>query len=227
MGVIRKANGSALVEIGDTKVFVAVYGTWLCVMMVSYGPKPAAVYAGKEFTDVGQLTCDIRLSPFCRRTRIKTGGRVCMHMMVVIMSQNPEEQEIGQLVLSSISNCVLIENYPKSVVELCVEVCMDVVVVVIQQVLEDDGSMLSCIINACVLALADARIEMTDMPCACELSVYQGQVFIDADKDEEAHVDGTVFTTMYIRPTSSCLSSLRSVGRVSEQELSRVCDSRC
>ena len=70
-GVISQASGSALLELGRTKVICSVYG-----------PHPAE---GREYMEQGQLECSVRLASFAQRgprqARLASGGSAEDHTL--------------------------------------------------------------------------------------------------------------------------------------------------
>jgi exosome complex component RRP41 len=61
------------------------------------------------------------------------------------------------------------------------------------QILQHDGSVLACCINALTLALVDANIPLFELPIACSVSSYNNVTLLDVNKLEEdlGHVNFT------------------------------------
>lgn len=69
--------------------------------------------------------------------------------------QNADEKELASMVHSALIGVVMLETFPKAVVDIHVTV------------LESDGSLGSVVIQAASLALIDAGIEVRDVVSAC------------------------------------------------------------
>lgn len=85
------------------------------------------------------------------------------------------ERELERFVRDSLSSCILLENYPRCVIQ------------VIVQVVQADGSVLGGALNCAVLALLDAGIAMAGVPVATTCVVFGGNVVaVDGDGDGTA-----------------------------------------
>ncbi|CAD5120168.1 DgyrCDS8744 [Dimorphilus gyrociliatus] len=90
--VISQAQGSAYIEIGNTKVICSVYG-------------PREVKKRDEFSMDGQLCCDFKFATFsCPQRRSH-------------LSDN-EEKELSQQLLNALSPAVCLNKFPKARVEI-------------------------------------------------------------------------------------------------------------
>jgi len=147
VGVISQAAGSAYVENGDTKVICGVYG-----------PKQAK----KGFSDTGQLWCDFKFASFGAEKRPARRG------------QSDEEREMSLLLSEAVSVSVMMDKFPKSVIEAYVVV------------LEAGASMdvMACAMSCISLAIASAGIDCYDLVCACSAASLGGQDLLDPSTDE-------------------------------------------
>ena len=96
-GVMSKAQGSAYIEQGRTKVMVGVWG-------------PREVQRRSDFSMSGSLTAEFKFAPFSRRSERASAG---------------EEEELGQVVSEALASTVCLDKYPKSVLEVGVTVLED------------------------------------------------------------------------------------------------------
>lgn len=78
----------------------------------SYGPKPSR--RATEFSDSGTLICDFKFAPFSQSTRRDKG-------------RSDEEKQLSVYVQDTLAPALLLDRYPKSVIEVFI------------MVLEDDG----------------------------------------------------------------------------------------
>jgi len=90
VNVISQAAGSAYIENGDTKVICGVYG-----------PKQAK----KGFSDRGRLWCDFKFASFADELRAEKRG------------QTDEERELSLVLTEAVSVSVILEKFPKAVIE--------------------------------------------------------------------------------------------------------------
>ncbi|KAL8426947.1 hypothetical protein Efla_004500 [Eimeria flavescens] len=119
---LGSASGSAFLSLGNTKVYCSVFG-------------PRAV-GRSDLQDRGHIKVDYRGSPF--------------------FSKNPNEgadtnERNAMLLHQALDSVVLLEKYPKSILDVCV------------MVLEDDGGALASALTCAGLALADAGVECYDI----------------------------------------------------------------
>ena len=85
---------------------------------------------------------------------IKSGGR-----------QDKTEYEWGEFLGNVLSSCIDREQYPRSVVEI------------VLQIIQADGSLLSCMLHAAVAALMDAGVELLYAPVATTCLLYDPLMF--------------------------------------------------
>ena len=97
-GVMSKAQGSAYIEQGRTKVMVGVWG-------------PREVQRRSDFSMSGSLTAEFKFAPFSRRSERD--------------SVRGEEEELGLVVSEALASTVCLDKYPKSVLEVGVTVLED------------------------------------------------------------------------------------------------------
>ena len=106
-------------------------------------------------------------------------------------SSMSNQEGLEQFVSNTLSSCICVENYPRSMIEIVFEV------------LTSDGSVLSSAIQAGVLALMDAGIQMKQIPVAITCLVdpsgqengddYLMNILLDPTAEEEERENcGTV-----------------------------------
>jgi len=160
---ITSATGSALVELGHTKVLCEVIG-------------PSAAAAANINTTIlnmeeGSLACEVNYVPNFGFPMASLVGSSASNLSE--NSQQPQqisagrmntkigtiEKELSSQLLASISAAVPLRAYPKNLIMLRVTI------------LQDDGSALSACTIAASLALVDASIEVYDMITSATVAV--------------------------------------------------------
>jgi ribonuclease PH len=85
-----------------------------------------------------------------------------------------KEKEYEQIIRQTFSPAILLENFPRAVISIVV------------QVVEDNGSVLSVAINAVSLALLDAGIPMLSVVTSATCAVFpDGTLVLDPSSPEE------------------------------------------
>lgn len=148
LGTLARADGSAYYEQGNTRVLAAVYGP--------HEPKNW----GKSMHDRATLKCEYSTALFASTTYRKTwkGDRRSVAASLVVQR--------------ALEGVVLVENYPKSEIDVYV------------QVLQDDGGALVAAVNAAMLALVNAGVAMRDMVVACGVGMVDGVLVVDPNAVE-------------------------------------------
>ena len=131
VGNLKNADGSAYIQFGENKIMAAVYGP------KEVHPKHSAL------PDRSVLRCRYHMSPFSTEER-----------------KNPapsrREIEISKVIREALVPAVLLEDYPRTAIDVYVEV------------LQSDGGSRCAGISAAAVALADAGINMRDLVSACD-----------------------------------------------------------
>ena len=105
---------------------------------------------------------------------------------VLIKSGNPNqatlEYEWGEFLTNILSSCIDCAAYPRTVVE------------VVLQIIQADGSILSCLLHAAVAALMDAGVDLLSLPVAttCLVSGKSSAVQLDPISAEEQEEETSV-----------------------------------
>ena len=147
-GVLKNANGSAYIEFGENKILAGVFGPR------DVHPKHLAN------TDRGILRCRYYMEPFSVSER-----------------KNPapsrREIEISKVIKEALEPAVMLENFPRTVVDVYIEV------------LQADGGSRCAALDAAAVALADAGIPMRDMVSACAAGKVADTIVLDINNEED------------------------------------------
>lgn len=181
-GVLKNADGSAYIEFGDNKILVGVYGPR------DIHPKHMAN------TDTGVLRCRYHMEPF------SVGER-----------KNPapsrREIEISKVLKEALEPAVMLEKFPRTVVDVFVEV------------LQADGGSRCAALDAAAVALADAGIPMRDMVCACAAGKVADTIVLDVNNEEDQA--GQADMPVGYMPNVGKITLLQLDGILSEQEFEK------
>jgi exosome complex component RRP41 len=153
VGVMKNADGSAYIEWGKNKIMAAVYG-------------PKEVHPKHQvLPDRALLRTRYHMAPFSVDER-----------------KNPapsrREIEISKVIREALEPAVIVEDYPRTAIEVWVEV------------LQSDGGSRVAGITAASLALADAGINMRDLVVGCSCGLIDGRVVSDLDDTEDKEGNG-------------------------------------
>jgi len=153
VGVLKNADGSAHIEWGKNKITAAVYG-------------PKEVHPKHQvLPDRALLRARYHMAPFSVDER-----------------KNPapsrREIEISKVIREALQPAVIVEDYPRTAIEVWVEV------------LQSDGGSRVAGITAASLALADAGINMRDMVVGCSCGLIGETVVADLDDTEDKEGNG-------------------------------------
>ena len=153
VGVLKNADGSAHIEWGKNKITAAVYG-------------PKEVHPKHQvLPDRALLRTRYHMAPFSVDER-----------------KNPapsrREIEISKVIREALVPAVIVEDYPRTAIEVWVEV------------LQSDGGSRVAGITAASLALADAGINMRDMVVGCSCGLLGEEVVADLDDTEDKEGNG-------------------------------------
>lgn len=183
IGVIPNANGSAQVKFGKTMVIAAVYG-----------PRPLFPRFLQE-SDRGILKVKYNMATFSVDERIRPGP-------------SRREIEISKVIRLALEPALFLENYPKTVVDVYVEV------------LQADGSTRVASINAASLALADAGIPMKDLVVGLSGGKVDGTLIIDLCGKEDNNSDADM--PIAFMPTKNKITLLQMDGHLDKEEVKTI-----
>jgi len=112
------------------------------------------------------------------RTKFEKNDRATIDVVVCpdVDKAAPKEKEYQKIIRKTFESVVLVEKFPRTVIRIVV------------QVVRDDGSLLSTMINAICLALMDAGIEMTSLvssvTCFVDPSSAKARIRLDPSYSE-------------------------------------------
>jgi exosome complex component MTR3 len=179
-GVIGAASGSAFVQVANTQVVVGVYG-------------PRSLALGREeFSELGQLFCDVKLAPFAVAGARREAG------------QGQDEAALSAVLERALLASVQLERFPKSVLD------------VYALVLESDGGTLAATITAASLALADAGVELFDLVPACAVAKSGHRIVVDPTGAEERF--GQAQLTAALMPARDEVTHVVQTGELTHDE---------
>ena len=183
VGVVKNADGSAYIEWGKNKIMAAVYG-------------PKEVHPKHQvLPDRALLRTRYHMAPFSVDER-----------------KNPapsrREIEISKVIREALEPAVVVEDYPRTAIEVWVEV------------LQSDGGSRVAGITAASLALADAGINMRDMVVGCSCGLVEDQVVADLDDTEDKEGNGDM--PVAIMPNLNLVTLLQVDGIYSREKFQKA-----
>ena len=162
-----------------------------------YGPKECI--PRHEASPYGSVVkCRYTMAPFCS---LEEHGR---------SGPNRRSIEISKVVTDAFKNVIFTEYYPKTKIEVFIEV------------LQSDGGTRCAAVTAASVALADAGIPMKDMVCAVAFAKVDGQIVVDASKEEDNFGDADV--PVAIGANSKEILLLQMDGILSKEEMTQGMD---
>ena len=151
---VSDASGSALVELGHTKV--------LCEVNVTTTDFPPSTTIKME---QGTLYCRVQYAPHVGINAITQRSETVSPLESTVSAGRlnsatmTREADLSYQLSSALLPAIPLENFPKCVL------------MVKTTILQDDGSALSACIAAASIALADARVELFDLVTSCTVAV--------------------------------------------------------
>eukprot|EP00290_Baffinella_frigidus_P007285 CAMPEP_0180127442 /NCGR_PEP_ID=MMETSP0986-20121125/6230_1 /TAXON_ID=697907 /ORGANISM="non described non described, Strain CCMP2293" /LENGTH=191 /DNA_ID=CAMNT_0022066935 /DNA_START=171 /DNA_END=743 /DNA_ORIENTATION=- len=130
VGTVAQAPGSAYLEVGNVKVLCSVHG-------------PRSDAASAAFSNTGRLSCSVKFADFSG---------------IEESAIEAAELQVQQALRPALEAAVVLEKYPKSVVDVHI------------LVLEEDGDVVAACITCAALALAHGGFEMLDLVAACSVA---------------------------------------------------------
>ncbi len=184
-GVLKRADGSAYLEWGKNKIMAAVYG-----------PREMHPRHAQETTKA-VVRARYNMAAFSVPDRKRPG---------------PDRRsiEISKLVSEALEKVVFTEKYPRSVIDVFVEV------------LQASAGTRCGGLTAASVALADAGIPMSDLVASCASGKIEGQVVLDLGKNEDNYGQADVPVGYIPRTGEICL--LQMDGNLTEEEYEEAMD---
>eukprot|EP01135_Chromosphaera_perkinsii_P009860 Nk52_evm1s1934 gene=Nk52_evmTU1s1934 len=163
MGVLSDADGSAYVELGNTKVLATVYG-----------PKESALRS-KAMHDRALVNCTFSLASFSTSASggSASGASKSRRGGAGVSGGDKKAADMAKIIKETFESTILVRLYPRSEININVEI------------LQGDGGHLSAALNACTLGVVDAGIPMLDYTCSCSAGFIEGLPVLDINYIEE------------------------------------------
>ena len=204
--ILSTASGSALVELGHTKVLCRVEG-----------PITATDSFSNTNMDEGVLKCVVNYAPIVGVNPQSSVG----NSVTTLDSQQVSMGRLNSVTmklesdLSSNLHAALLPSVPLNQFPKCL-------LTISVTILQDDGSALSACIVAASLALADANVELYDMVTSCTVAVLGSTILADPTEDELAAADATV--VLAIMPSWKDVTLWSQSGKLSGDIASQAVD---
>ncbi len=180
VGVFKRADGSSYIEWGGNKIYCAVYG-------------PREAYPRfLQKSDRAILKCRYNMASFAVEDRKRPGP-------------SRRGVEIGKVTQGALEPALLLENFPKCMVEVNIEV-----------VQADAGTRCAGIAAASV-ALANAGIPMKELVPSCAAGKVDDRIVLDLSKEEDNY--GQADLPLAFLPRKNEFSLLQMDGDLSEEQL--------
>lgn len=183
--VVPSADGSAVVEMGNTKVIASVFG-----------PKPLHP-KHLQNPEKGVLRCYYDMMSFSVPERKRPGP-------------TRRSTEISMVMRNALASTLLLEEFPKAVVDVFVEVY------------EANAGTRCASITAASLALADAGVPMRDLVSAVAVGKVGGKIVLDLTKEEEDHPEGATDIPIAMVGRSGKITALQLDGAITKEELKKA-----
>ncbi|KAJ0637506.1 putative ribosomal protein S5 domain 2-type [Helianthus annuus] len=181
LGAVSRADGSAVFEMGNTKVIAAVYGPREVQNRSQQINDKALV---KSYRHLFSLLLYNRGSYFSKRLMLsKLILQIrCEYTMANFSTgdrmRKPKgdrrSTEISLVIRQTMEACIMTHLMPRSQIDIFV------------QVLQADGGTRSACINAATLALADAGIPMCDLVTSCSAGYLNSTPLLDLNYVEDS-----------------------------------------
>ncbi|XP_056696016.1 exosome complex exonuclease RRP46 homolog isoform X1 [Spinacia oleracea] len=197
--VLNRAHGSASWSQGDTKVLAAVFGPKAGTKKTENPEKASIEVIWKPKTgQIGKLEreyemilkrtlqsiCILTINPNTTTSVIIQKAYDALHLISEF--QPPSAPSISMQLLSHPHSPALVQHLRKS--------CCKFILCVYLQVVNDDGALLPCAINAACAALVDAGISLKHLAVAiCCCLAETGCVILDPTKQEEQKMKAFVY----------------------------------
>ncbi|KAL3807038.1 hypothetical protein ACHAXA_010425 [Cyclostephanos tholiformis] len=186
---LSRPDGSASLRVGNTHVLCAIHGPTMprnaryerhdkCALSVAFSRGLIASSTGGGGM-VGGAGGGVEGEDVVCATASSNASR--KNLPPLPPGLGATERELERFVKDALSHCVLLESYPRCVIQ------------VIVQIVQADGSTLGSAINCALLALLDAGIAMRGVPVATTCAVFD---------DEDVYDDGEDTTTVWLDPTA-------------------------
>jgi exosome complex component MTR3 len=202
VAVVSRASGSALVELGRTKLVCAVYGPR---QQRRQGAGAGMGAGGGAPSERGRFSCELRFAPFAQAQRRARGVQT-------------DERELSQQLAEALEVALLLNKFPRASVDAFITV------------LEDAGGVAAAAVCAVSLALAEAGIDAYDLVAACSAAAFGDRVVLDPSEEELRRPDLTAALTLSLMPSLQQVTHVAQSGALSPRALDRlvaICTDGC
>lgn len=110
----------------------------------------------------------------------------------------PERNELNDIIATAVRNSLDLSAYPDSYIDIAITIVCD------------DGSLVSCAINAAILALHDSSLKLKNRACASCFAFKGKELYVDPTKHEEEVSDGVVTFAYFHNPDSETNNNIFS-----------------
>ncbi|OWT32968.1 exosome complex exonuclease Rrp41 [Methanobrevibacter sp. 87.7] len=179
VGVLERVDGSAYVEVGGNKILASVYG-------------PKETYM-KRFLrpDTGVIKVKYNMAPFSVDSRKRPGP-------------DRRSNEISKITADALRPALLLESFPRSMVEVYIEV------------IAAEGGTRCAGVTAAAVALADAGVPMKDIVAGCAAGKMDDQIVLDLSEVEDK--EGQADVPVVIMPRTGEITLLQTDGNLTDEE---------
>jgi exosome complex component RRP41 len=187
IGIIPNADGSAMYKSGKTIAIAAVFGPRTLHPQHMQNPQK------------GILRVNYDMMSFSVPDRKKPGP-------------NRRGQEISKVIEWALSQCVILEEFPNTVVDVFI------------QIPQADAGTRVAGINAAAMALAHAGVPMKEMASAVAVGKMDKTLVVDVCKEEEDYEEGEGATDIPVclLSRSKKIALLQADGKISIDELKQA-----
>eukprot|EP00571_Detonula_confervacea_P016562 CAMPEP_0172310456 /NCGR_PEP_ID=MMETSP1058-20130122/11494_1 /TAXON_ID=83371 /ORGANISM="Detonula confervacea, Strain CCMP 353" /LENGTH=309 /DNA_ID=CAMNT_0013023263 /DNA_START=52 /DNA_END=978 /DNA_ORIENTATION=- len=200
---LSRSDGSASLVVGNTHVLCAVHGPmaprisrWekydTGVVSVAFSRGLMANSGGGGSASASNNDA-VAGDNDMTMTTTTANNTLQSHMKSVPVPPPPglgaTERELEYFLRDALSSCILLEKYPRCVIQVVI------------QVVQADGSVLGSAVNCAVLALMDAGVAMRGLPVAATCCVVMNNYYAVVEKNEkESKKDNAA--TIWLDPTA-------------------------
>lgn len=173
------------------------------IICAVYGPRQASSSSSSS-SACGNISCDFKFAPFSAVSKRRT------------YHKDEQEREWAGIIANTLQTIVLLDKLPNS--------CIDVHICVLEG---EKECILADALNAAIVAVISANIEVVDVAGCCQVGVAfdaekQPVFLVDPSEDEESLVCDTLLTAVY-SPSHNEFAQFVMQGTASSAGLSSEC----
>lgn len=187
-GAAKNASGSCYLEHGGVKIMCSVYGPKQSTS--DRTTLSAASDASCYVTAKGFIACDFKFSPFSNKSIRYSYAKDFM------------EQEYAGMIAQTLEGIILADRIPNSYIEVQITV------------LESGASVLADAVNAAVVAICSAGIEIVDLVSCCQVGIVSSESAISVPLNTNE-----IFSDHEQHSQKKCLKSGQSSEMISDMHV--------